>query len=107
MQEPDNKTYWQKVSKLYAPFMKSNSGLYKDICLRIRPYLSKDMNVLELACGTGQLSYPLSRQVRLWEATDFSEAMIAQAKNITVPPACIFPCWTQRPCPMRREHLTQ
>ena len=49
MQEPDNKTYWQKVSKLYAPFMKSNSGLYKDICLRIRPYLSKDMNVLELA----------------------------------------------------------
>ena len=81
MQEPDNKTYWQKVSKLYAPFMKSNSGLYKDICLRIRPYLSKDMNVLELACGTGQLSYPLSRQVRLWEATDFSEAMIAQAKK--------------------------
>ena len=81
MQEPDNKTYWKKVSKLYAPFMKSNSGLYKDICLRIRPYLSKDMNVLELACGTGQLSYPLSRQVRLWEATDFSEAMIAQAKK--------------------------
>ena len=53
MQEPDNKTYWQKVSKLYDPFMKSNSGLYKDICLRIRPYLSKDMNVLELACDRG------------------------------------------------------
>lgn len=39
------------------------------------------MNVLELACGTGQLSYPLSGRVRLWEATDFSEAMIAEAKK--------------------------
>lgn len=39
------------------------------------------MNVLELACGTGQLSYPLSGRVRLWEATDFSDAMIVEAKK--------------------------
>ncbi len=39
------------------------------------------MNVLELACGTGQISFSLSGRVRLWEATDFSEAMIAEAKK--------------------------
>ena len=41
------------------------------------------MNVLELACGTGQLSFPLSPYVRLWEATDASSKMIAEAKKQT------------------------
>ena len=39
------------------------------------------MNVLELACGTGQLSFSLSPCVRLWEATDASSNMIAEAKK--------------------------
>ena len=37
--------------------------------------------MLELACGTGQLSVPLSPCVRSWEATDFSAEMIRQAKK--------------------------
>lgn len=28
----------------------------------------RSRKLLELACGTGQLSYPLSSRVRLWEA---------------------------------------
>ena len=40
-----------------------------------------DMEVLELACGTGQLSFDLAKYVRRYEATDFSEAMIEQAKK--------------------------
>lgn len=80
--ENDNKNFWQRFAKLYSPIMeKSSSRLYRDICDRIRPELNRQMNVLELACGTGQLSYPLSGRVRLWEATDFSEAMIAEAKK--------------------------
>jgi ubiquinone/menaquinone biosynthesis C-methylase UbiE len=59
---------------------RSSASLYQAICDQIRPELRRDMNVLELACGTGQLSYPLSSRVRLWEATDASPAMIAQAK---------------------------
>ena len=39
------------------------------------------MNVLELACGTGQLSFPLSDCTNSWTATDFSENMIKQAKR--------------------------
>ena len=44
-------------------------------------FLKRDMDVLELACGTGQLSVPLSPCVRSWEATDFSAEMIRQAKK--------------------------
>lgn len=77
----DNKKFWQRFAKLYAPFMKSNKKLYAEICQSIIPYLNKNMNVLELACGTGQLSFPLCSKVRLWEATDFSEKMILEAKK--------------------------
>ena len=39
------------------------------------------MNVLELACGTGILSVQLVGNVKMLEATDFSEEMIRQAKQ--------------------------
>ncbi len=78
----DNKDFWQRYAKLYGPVMeKSGARLYRDVCDRIRPYLSREMNVLELACGSGQLSCPLAGRVRLWEATDRSPAMIAEAKK--------------------------
>ncbi len=78
----DNKTFWQRFAKFYGPVMeRSGAKLYRDICQRIRPCLNRNMNVLELACGSGQISYPLSSRVRLWEATDFSPAMIAEAKK--------------------------
>ena len=73
--------FWQKIARHYPSMMKRSAPLYSEICSRIRPHLSWDMNVLELACGTGQLSVPLSPYVRLWEATDFSPNMIAEAKK--------------------------
>lgn len=81
MNSADNKGYWQKVAKLYGVVMKDGDPMYREICAHIRPHLRRNMTVLELACGTGQLSYPLSSGVKLWEATDFSENMIAQAKK--------------------------
>ena len=81
MKDKTNKGFWQRFARLYAPAMKSSSKLYDDICACIRPNLNCETNVLELACGTGQLSFPLSVHVRSWEATDFSEAMIAEAKK--------------------------
>ena len=42
--------------------------------------LDRDMYVLELACGTGVLSVQLAGNVKMLEATDFSEKMIEQAK---------------------------
>lgn len=39
------------------------------------------MEVLELACGTGQLTYPLAGAVKRWVATDFSTAMLLRARG--------------------------
>ena len=81
MRKTDNKAFWQRIAKLYAPFMKGSDRLYAAICDRIRAGLKRDMNILELACGSGQLSLRLSTHVQLWEATDFSENMIREAKK--------------------------
>lgn len=82
----DNKQFWQRFAKLYSPFMeKGNGTLYDDICDRITSRLHRDMNVLELACGSGQLSFRLADKVKLWEATDFSPKMVAEAKKQFVP----------------------
>lgn len=35
----DNKQFWQRMAKLYAPFMKNSDQLYVDICKRIEPRL--------------------------------------------------------------------
>ena len=78
----DNKRFWQRFAKLYSPFMeKGNRQVYEQICTEVTPYLNKDMNVLELACGSGQLSFRLAGNAKQWEATDFSENMIAEAKK--------------------------
>ena len=81
MRKTDNKAFWQRIAKLYAPFMKGSDRLYAAICDRIRAGLKRDMNILELACGSGQLSLRLSTHVQVWEATDFSENMIREAKK--------------------------
>ena len=73
--------FWQRMARHYTTVMGRSAPLYREVCSRIHPHLNRDMNVLELACGTGQLSFPLSPYVRLWEATDFSSNMIAEAKR--------------------------
>lgn len=78
----DNKKFWQRFAKLYSPFMeRGNKQTYEQICTEVSPYLNKDMTVLELACGSGQLSFRLAKKAKQWEATDFSENMIAEAKK--------------------------
>lgn len=87
----DNKQFWQRFAKLYSPFMEKRNGkLYDDICDRIAPKLYKNMNVLELACGSGQLTFRLVDRVKCWEATDFSPNMIAEAKKQFVPANLYF-----------------
>ena len=81
MKTGDNKEFWQRTAKSYGPLMKHSGKLYDAICERIRPGLTREMNVLELACGSGQLSFRLAGRVRLWEATDFSENMIVEARK--------------------------
>lgn len=77
----NNKEYWQKMAGFYTSFMRNNKKIYEAICREAEPELNRSMNVLELACGTGQLSFPLASKTAHWEATDFSEQMIAKAKK--------------------------
>ena len=67
MKDKANKGYWQRLAKIYAPLMESDKKFYNAICGYIRDYLKSDMNVLELACGTGQLSFPLSDCTNSWK----------------------------------------
>ena len=76
----DNQSFWDHCAGLYAPIQqRSNRRLYRELALMCRSYLGKEMDVLELACGTGQFTYPLCDHANSWEATDFSEKMILQA----------------------------
>lgn len=81
MNDKSNKKFWNKFAKLYAPFMKKDKGVYDSVCEYIRPYLNRNMNVLELACGSGQLSFNLSKYAKNWIGTDFSEQMILEARK--------------------------
>lgn len=81
MNDKSNKKFWNKFAKLYAPFMKKDKGVYDNVCEYIRPYLNRNVNVLELACGSGQLSFNLSKYAKNWIGTDFSEQMILEARK--------------------------
>lgn len=75
-----SKRFWDRWARLYDRAMAGNDALYGQIAHRIRKNLNRNMDVLELACGTGLLSEKLVGKVKSLEATDFSEAMIRQAK---------------------------
>ena len=77
-----NLHFWQRNAKHYTAIQEaSNRALYDQVIARCRPYLSPDSRVLELACGTGQFTFPLCEGSALWEATDFSPEMIRQAQS--------------------------
>ena len=78
MIDKSNKKFWYKFAKLYAPFMKKDKGVYDKVCEYIRPYLNKDLEVLELACGSGQLSFNLSK----YTDEKFDCVVIANALHI-------------------------
>lgn len=79
--ERTNKGFWERFAFLYTRFMQKNDRTYEAICHEIAPLLHSNMSVLELACGTGQLSFRLCDQVKSWLATDYSPNMIEEAKK--------------------------
>lgn len=76
-----NLKFWDRIAVLYAPFMKKEQRLYEDLRRIFSEYLQKDMKVLELACGSGQLTALLADQVLQWDATDLSPNMIRSARK--------------------------
>ena len=68
--------FWDRFAKLYSPVQeKSNVKLYDDVSVFISKHLCKNDKVLEIACGTGQITKRCCGSAGEWEATDFSEKM--------------------------------
>ena len=82
----DNKRFWDRCAGFYTAIQqRSNKRLYSELINLCKSRITRDMEVLELACGSGQITIPLSSLAGSWEATDFSEAMIKQAEKIPSP----------------------
>lgn len=81
MKDRTNKKFWQSYSKFYTKVMSVNDKAYDTVCRELDKYIDKDEKVLELACGTGQLSFRMANKVESWIATDFSENMIKEAEK--------------------------
>ena len=79
--ENGNQQFWGRWSGSYDGFMGSNSSLYDEMALRMKRRLSRQMCVLELACGTGLISQRLAGSVKSLEATDYAPEMIAEARK--------------------------
>ena len=74
--------FWDRFAKLYSPMQEQkNIGLYDGVGAFINNCLNNEMFVLELACGTGQITKRCCDQVMRWTATDFSDKMIECAKK--------------------------
>ena len=81
MERENGKGFWNAVAAFYRPFMKKNSRGYDLIARELDAYLEKEMRVLELACGTGQISFRVASRVERYIATDFSENMVKRAEK--------------------------
>ena len=90
MASGNNRGFWQRAALFYNRAVKGDSAVYDSICEKMQPYLNKEQDVLELACGTGLITHRLGANVRFWEATDYSEAMIRQAKKEHYPETVHF-----------------
>lgn len=78
----DNKRFWSRWAARYDSFMHGSQGLYDQVAQAMKKSLTRNMNVLEVACGTGMISRRIAGSVKSLEATDFSAEMIAEARKI-------------------------
>ena len=82
----DNKWFWNRYAKLYDFEINRFSGkAYKEMYRLMAASLSPDMNVLEVATGTGLIAVNIAALVRHVDATDFSPKMIEAAKKKKAP----------------------
>jgi len=78
----DNKWFWNRYAKLYDfEISRYSSKAYSVMYRNMASSLSPDMDVLEIATGTGLISINIASSVHHIEATDFSPKMIETAKK--------------------------
>ena len=86
MEKKDNKGFWDRYAKLYDFEINRFSGkAYSTMYQLMADSLSPDMDVLEVATGTGLIAINIAPYARRVEATDFSPKMIEKAKKKKAP----------------------
>lgn len=77
----DNKNFWNRYSSMYDRAMKSDQKAYSIMVNKIKNELNNQMDVLELATGTGIIGIQLAGCCKTITATDFAEEMIKTANK--------------------------
>ncbi len=83
--------YWDGVSRIYEKMFQKFEP-YEEVYRFIKENLTSEMNVLEVGTATGLVAREIAGRVKTVVATDISEKMIEQAKNIKYPKNVTFSC---------------
>ncbi|MDE0590961.1 class I SAM-dependent methyltransferase [Halocynthiibacter sp. C4] len=73
--------FWNAIAKNYAKSPITNEAAYQHKLKTTQSYLTPEMDVLEIGCGTGSTAIVHAPLVRSYLATDFSDKMLAIAKK--------------------------
>lgn len=68
--------FWDRIAPRYAQSPISDPDAYEATLARVKTYLSRDHNAVELGCGTGSTALTLAPFVAEYEGTDVSQGMI-------------------------------
>lgn len=86
MSKSDNNKFWGRYAKLYDFEINNTSKFAYDEMYRLMSsVLQKNMDVLEVATGTGLIATHIANSVKSIVATDFSPGMIEKAKKKPCP----------------------
>jgi len=77
----DTSAFWDRVAQRYARMSLRNPAAYEQTLDLVKAHLRPDFKVLELGCGTGTTALRLTQFVAQYDASDYSAAMIAIARE--------------------------
>lgn len=77
----DAKEFWDKRARKYAAAKIGDEAAYAHTLERTRAHLGRDMQVLELGCGTGTTAVHLAPSAGSYVGTDVSSEMIGIARR--------------------------
>ena len=73
--------FWNRIAQKYAKSPVKDEDAYQTKLRLTQALMTKDMDALELGCGTGSTALVHAPHVRTYTATDFSSQMIEIARE--------------------------
>lgn len=74
--------FWDKVSSVYDFFLNAfNHKVFRETGIKVSEFIESSDEVLECACGTGEISKFIAQKCSKLTATDFSYGMLKHAQK--------------------------